>query len=691
MSNWPQADELSEPDPAGALEQKARATRDLSWLQAQFVSAGLPSEIDPVRVMTDPAYWEIHLQPRQEPILQLLRGWCLLQTDVIAAEAVLLQAQSQLPELALGHLLLGRCRWQLEQPGMALQSHLIAWKLDLQDLNYFRAMLEILLQTMLATARAMGQKPDLLAETTLSPILSEIGLSEPLLNTLWQTCLALGIEPGPGLVRQVARSCVHGNRPELGRALIEALIARRPERVYLRLSRASLLPMIYADAAEILHWQQRCLQELSEAEALLQSQGDRGLGQLAADFGGLYLPSFLGAYQGLDNRRIYDLLGDLWQRVLSRLIPLAKPQGSPEPRLRIGIVSAHFYKHAVSDTFGGLYLHLHQQGVELLLFDHGLGRQDAFSENLPNHCSRLQRLPAELAEAASTIHQARPDVLIYPEIGMDFNTYLLAAMRLAPHQLALSGHPESTGLPTLDGYVSAIGREIPEAQQHYREPLLLLSRVPGVFAPPSVPPPRSRSELGLPDEVAAGRLYVCPMTPFKIHPDNDQLFAGILAADPQAWLLLFEFGQPEVNQALQARLQHNLGPLYERVLLLPFLKPEAFHQLLLVSEICLDTRGFGGGNTPRQVLGLGVPMLTWPGAHMKQRVLLELCELLEVPELVTWSQAAYIDRALEIAGNPALREQISQRLLANRHRLYGDSSGVQELLEYCLKITGKVL
>ena len=45
--------------------------------------------------------------------------------------------------------------------------------------------------------------------------------------------------------------------------------------------------------------------------------------------------------------------------------------------------------------------------------------------------------------------------IVYPELGMDVTSFALAALRLAPVQAATWGHPETTGLPTIDYFLSA--------------------------------------------------------------------------------------------------------------------------------------------------------------------------------------------------------------------------------------------
>lgn len=55
-----------------------------------------------------------------------------------------------------------------------------------------------------------------------------------------------------------------------------------------------------------------------------------------------------------------------------------------------------------------------------------------------------------LEAAVEQVLKIRPDVIIYPSIGMSAIGPFLAAMRLAPIQIALPGHPSSSYLSTID-------------------------------------------------------------------------------------------------------------------------------------------------------------------------------------------------------------------------------------------------
>ena len=118
------------------------------------------------------------------------------------------------------------------------------------------------------------------------------------------------------------------------------------------------------------------------------------------------------------------------------------------------------------------------------------------------------------------------DIALYPEIGSDPMTAKLASLRLAPVQVVTWGHPETSGLPTMDIFISARALE-PEkaAENNYSERLVMLPDL-GVYVEP----------LNLPDadadlnslELPADRpLLLCPGQPFKYAAQYDDVWVQI--------------------------------------------------------------------------------------------------------------------------------------------------------------------
>jgi predicted O-linked N-acetylglucosamine transferase (SPINDLY family) len=68
-------------------------------------------------------------------------------------------------------------------------------------------------------------------------------------------------------------------------------------------------------------------------------------------------------------------------------------------------------------------------------------------------CRRFVVGPRSVAQWGRLIRGDRLHVLIVPEIGMDATTLQLAALRLAPVQATSWGHPQTSGMPTIDDFL----------------------------------------------------------------------------------------------------------------------------------------------------------------------------------------------------------------------------------------------
>ena len=90
------------------------------------------------------------------------------------------------------------------------------------------------------------------------------------------------------------------------------------------------------------------------------------------------------------------------------------------------------------------------------------------------------------------------------------------------------GHPVTSGLPTIDYFISCEHGETKDSETHYTERLVRLPRLNVCLARPQRGgPPRTRSHFGLPEDA---HVYACPQMLFKFHPDFDAALAGVLAA-----------------------------------------------------------------------------------------------------------------------------------------------------------------
>ncbi|AVP96207.1 hypothetical protein C7S18_02920 [Ahniella affigens] len=432
------------------------------------------------------------------------------------------------------------------------------------------------------------------------------------------------------------------------------------------------LPMVYESHADLAAWRHRYqlgMQELCADTAAPKPDRD-GLKQLA--WSNFYL-----AYQGADDRDLQRQYGTWLSQMAAALRPeLSAPRSLVRSsRPKVGLISGHWYQSTVGSYFASWIgaLATAPVQVDVLALAPNL---DAFTRAIVPHGVRLHELPADPDRAAELLHAAQYDLLIYPELGIDTRLLALAALPLANLQWAAWGHPVTTGLPTIQRYLSVASMEPPGASAHYTEPLSLLPGIGTQYRAPGALQHESREALGLPP----GPLLVCPQSPFKIHPDQDTLFAETLAAIPESRLLLFASERPLALAKLRRRLAqlfaaYGLDPA--RVIVHPMVSRPRFLSILAVCDLMLDTCHWSGGNTALDTLFVGLPMVALEGAFMRGRQSAAMLGLAGLAHAVAPNRAQYADLARQLIATdraawrqafaavqddfgalPALREQV---------------------------------
>jgi predicted O-linked N-acetylglucosamine transferase (SPINDLY family) len=286
-------------------------------------------------------------------------------------------------------------------------------------------------------------------------------------------------------------------------------------------------------------------------------------------------------------------------------------------------------------------------------------------------------LPPNLRQARQQIAEYRQDILFYLDIGMDSLTYFLAFSRLAPVQCVTWGHPDTTGIPNMDYFVSSGYAEPAEAQNHYSEHLVLLNRFLMHYERPKLGPKvRHRRNFDIPEEC---NLYVCTQGPFKLHPDFDAVLGEILRRDSRALIVLFHGPKQHWTEILRERFLSVFPDQIDRVQFLDRMPFEDFLSFLTLTDVVLDTPHFSGGHTSLITFACDAPIVTWPGSFMRGRLTLAMYKQMGVMDCVAQDPKSYVDIALRLANDKDWREEVVGKIQAHAHVLYEDIQAVHEL------------
>jgi predicted O-linked N-acetylglucosamine transferase (SPINDLY family) len=370
-------------------------------------------------------------------------------------------------------------------------------------------------------------------------------------------------------------------------------------------------------------------------------------------------------------------------RLAPFLSPSQRAQAYAAPwgrRFRLGIVSGHVYDHSVFDAITRGWLEkLNCSRFETTLFSLGTQRDAAF--DAARACvDRCEAQPRSLPEWARCIREQELDALIFPEVGINRNTLALASLRLAPRQYAAWGHPETTGLPTIDAFLSADAFEPEGAQEHYSERLIRLPNLGVYYRPYGVDPaPLDLVPLGIEPK---GCVFVCPGAPFKYRPEDDAVLVEIAQRVGRCTFVFFAYERPILSNRLRARLSSaftEAGMDSRMLVFVPWQPRAAFLGLLSQADVYLDTIGFSGFNTLMHAVETRLPCVAYEGRFMRGRLGSGILRRLALDELVAADKQAYIDIAVHLSEDAGYRRQISQRLHAAAQLAYEDLSAVEVL------------
>ena len=392
--------------------------------------------------------------------------------------------------------------------------------------------------------------------------------------------------------------------------------------------------------------------------------------------------NFLLAYQGEDDSSLQSRYGALVAGLLQRGAPeWVRPLAArvrTGSRIRVGFVSTFFRDGTAGRYFDHWPRDLPKDEFEVFAY-HLLPGVDALSSRLATEIEHFRHFPWwRPSQLAPRIRADALDVLVYPELGMGAVPFALASLRLAPVQCAGWGHPVTTGLPTVDVYLSSAAMEPPDARDHYTERLVTLPGIGTRYALPAVPPETTRAELGLPDGVP---LMLCPQSLFKIHPDNDALFARALAAVPEARLVFFEGRDAALTGRFVRRLE-DAGIARERMIALPQCAHDQFLRIVAAADLVLDTLRWSGGNTSLDALACAVPIATLPGRFMRGRQSAAMLHLMGVDELVAADADDYVRIVTRLVRDPAFRTDCAARIRAAQSRIFDDPAPVAALASF---------
>ena len=321
----------------------------------------------------------------------------------------------------------------------------------------------------------------------------------------------------------------------------------------------------------------------------------------------------------------------------------------------------------------------------------------------------MERIKSNYIYLGNTLTSARLilepykfDFIIYPDIGMKLLPTLLAYSRIAPVQITTWGHSETSGIDTIDYFISSeyfennVHINNINPQLYYTEKLILFKSLGTFYISPhklfiennpkyqelkntgelnsSIKKFKTRDQYGFTNEQ---NIYVCLQTFYKLNPEFEACLARILELDPKGIILLSNT-YPFCKSHLK-RIKNIIGnEKISRLRWFGSLEKDEFLNLVSISDVCLDPFPFGGFNTSYDAFDYNIPVVTLEGEYLHGRFTSGLYRKMGLDECIVSTTEEYAQLASQIGINVKLKHKINRNIEMKKNLIFQEQASVQE-------------
>jgi predicted O-linked N-acetylglucosamine transferase (SPINDLY family) len=420
--------------------------------------------------------------------------------------------------------------------------------------------------------------------------------------------------------------------------------------------RALALSLVLHESRQACNWEH----DAADTRALLEAIAgdDPEMGRMLSPFALLAIDATPRHQRRLGERRSAALS--------SAIVPLPAPGPRREGRIRIGYLSADFYRHATAVLMTQLLERRDTRRFETFLYSHSRDDDSDICRRVRAACEHFVDINGMPHRAvAQRMRDDGIDILIDLKGHTRDSRMELMAYRPAPVQATYLGYPATTGASFIDYFIGDRITTPLEHADHFSEHIAQLE---GCYQPNdterALPPCPSRAEVGLPDDAV---VLCCFNQTYKLSPHMLDLWARILAGAPRAvlWMLAWN---PHARENLLRELARR-GVDAGRVFFAPKMDLAGHIARLRCADLFLDTWPCNAHTTASESLWAGVPVLTVPGPTFASRVASSLVDACGLGELACVDETHYVGLATALANEPATLQGLKTHLETNRMRL----------------------
>ncbi len=333
-------------------------------------------------------------------------------------------------------------------------------------------------------------------------------------------------------------------------------------------------------------------------------------------------------------------------------------------KIVLGYYSSDFYNHATSHLIANLFELHDKEKFEIYLFYIGKNALDSMSQRLANSsCQFIDLSNNSDDEVVNLSRELKIDIAVDLKGYTKNERSMIFHSRCAPIQVNYLGFPGTMGANFID-YIIADKTVIPaQSQIYYNEKIIYLPdsyQVNDSLRSISKYP-FTKKELELPED----KFIFCSFNNnYKISQNTFDSWIKILKSVDNSIIWILESNKVSSKNLIE--YAHYNGIKEDRIIFAKTMQPEMHLARLKFGDLFLDTIPYNAHTTASDALWAGLPVLTLVGNSFAGRVAASLLNAINLTDLITFTREDYESKAIEIANNPLLINDLKERLRINK-------------------------
>jgi len=349
-------------------------------------------------------------------------------------------------------------------------------------------------------------------------------------------------------------------------------------------------------------------------------------------------------------------------------------------KIRLGVIREHYTTS--SETFASLpvFEYLNRELFEVSLYSY-----ETHNCPIEKYCrgcvDHFIVLPLDIGIQIEILRNANLDILFFASnltANSSRATTILAMNRLAKVQVTSICSPFTTGMKTIDYYLSGnLLTPFPSYQVQYHEKLLNIEGSGICFQFPIydtvIDFNRSRQDWHASKETT---IYISGSNFYKIIPEVRQAWAEIIANTKNSILILYPFnpinwGKYETAQLFFDEMKSIFSKygINENRLIIekPLPSIAAVRALLRLADIYLDSFPYSGATSLLDPLCVGLPPVVYEGDALRFRQGAAILREIHLNDLIVKDKKNYVKLAIDLAHNFQKRAFFRREIITKMH------------------------